>query len=90
LLVGKSSFIESFGMNLIQRGHRVAVLAVDPSSTRTGGSILGDKTRMTLLSRQENAFIRPSPSNCQLGGVARNTNEAILLCEAGKYKSFHS
>lgn len=83
--VGKSSFIETFGMFLIGLGHRVAVLAVDPSSSRTGGSILGDKTRMTFLSRDENAFIRPSPSSGTLGGVARNTNEAILLCEAAGF-----
>ncbi|KAJ3082888.1 hypothetical protein HK102_001400 [Quaeritorhiza haematococci] len=83
--VGKSSFIETFGMYLIDQGHRVAVLAVDPSSTRTGGSILGDKTRMIELSRAEHAFVRPSPSSGTLGGVARNTNEAILLCEAAGY-----
>ncbi|KAJ3247658.1 hypothetical protein HDU78_003464, partial [Chytriomyces hyalinus] len=83
--VGKSSFIETFGMFLIGKGHRVAVLAVDPSSARTGGSILGDKTRMTLLSRDDNAYVRPSPSRGTLGGVARNTSDAILLCEAAGY-----
>ncbi|KAI9193099.1 arginine/ornithine transport system ATPase [Polychytrium aggregatum] len=83
--VGKSSFIEQFGLFLIERGHKVAVLAVDPSSARTGGSILGDKTRMEFLSRHDDAFVRPSPSSCTLGGVARNTNEAILICEAAGY-----
>lgn len=80
--VGKSTFIESFGMMLTGQGLRVAVLAVDPSSARSGGSILGDKTRMERLSRDPNAFIRPSPSQSQLGGVARRTREAIALCEA--------
>ncbi|KAI9352613.1 LAO/AO transport system ATPase [Obelidium mucronatum] len=83
--VGKSSFIETFGMFLIEKGHKVAVLAVDPSSARTGGSILGDKTRMTELSRNDNAYVRPSPSRGTLGGVARNTSDAILLCEAAGY-----
>lgn len=83
--VGKSTFIESFGKMLTGQGLRVAVLAVDPSSTRSGGSILGDKTRMDLLSRDPNAFIRPSPSQTQLGGVARRTREAIALCEAAKF-----
>lgn len=83
--VGKSTFIESFGLMLTGQGLRVAVLAVDPSSTRSGGSILGDKTRMDLLSRDPNAFIRPSPSQSQLGGVARRTREAIALCEAGGF-----
>jgi LAO/AO transport system kinase len=83
--VGKSTFIEAFGLYLISLGHRVAVLAVDPSSRRTGGSILGDKTRMTELSRAPQAFIRPSPSRGTLGGVARRTREAILLCEAAGY-----
>ena len=83
--VGKSTFIESFGMMLIQQGQRVAVLAVDPSSTRSGGSILGDKTRMDLLSREPNAFIRPSPSQTHLGGVARRTREAVRLCEAAGF-----
>lgn len=83
--VGKSTFIESFGMMLVKQGLRVAVLAVDPSSARTGGSILGDKTRMELLTREKNAFIRPSPSQTNLGGVARRTREATLLCEAAGY-----
>lgn len=83
--VGKSTFIESFGMMLTARGMRVAVLAVDPSSARSGGSILGDKTRMDLLSRDPNAFIRPSPSQTHLGGVARRTREAVKLCEAAAY-----
>ncbi|KAI8929365.1 ArgK protein-domain-containing protein [Entophlyctis helioformis] len=83
--VGKSSFIETFGMFLIEKGHRVAVLAVDPSSSRTGGSILGDKTRMPDLSRHASAYVRPSPSSGSLGGVARNTNEAIILCSAAGY-----
>lgn len=83
--VGKSTFIESFGMMLIAQGLRVAVLAVDPSSARSGGSILGDKTRMDRLSREANAFIRPSPSQSHLGGVARRTREAIELCEAAGF-----
>lgn len=83
--VGKSTFIEAFGMMLTGQGLRVAVLAVDPSSTRSGGSILGDKTRMELLSRDPNAFIRPSPSQTALGGVARRTREAVMLCEAAGY-----
>ncbi|MFY9211550.1 MAG: methylmalonyl Co-A mutase-associated GTPase MeaB [Aestuariivita sp.] len=83
--VGKSTFIESFGMMLIARGLRVAVLAIDPSSARSGGSILGDKTRMDLLSREKNAFIRPSPSQTHLGGVARRTREAVTLCEAAGF-----
>ena len=83
--VGKSTFIESFGLHVIDKGHRVAVLAVDPSSPRSGGSILGDKTRMEMLSRDERAFIRPSPSGCTLGGVARRTREALLLCEAAGF-----
>ncbi len=83
--VGKSTFIESFGMMLTGQGLRVAVLAVDPSSARSGGSILGDKTRMERLSRDKNAFIRPSPSQTHLGGVARRTREAIALCEAAGY-----
>ena len=82
---GKSTFIESFGSFLIAKGNKVAVLAVDPSSERSGGSILGDKTRMELLSSNENAFIRPSPSGGTLGGVARKTREAIILCEAAGY-----
>ena len=80
--VGKSTLIESFGLHLLAQGHRPAILAVDPSSPVTGGSILGDKTRMELLSRDPRAFIRPSPSGCTLGGVARRTREAMLLCEA--------
>ncbi|MEO0829157.1 MAG: methylmalonyl Co-A mutase-associated GTPase MeaB [Pseudomonadota bacterium] len=83
--VGKSTFIESFGLMLVSEGLRVAVLAVDPSSTRTGGSILGDKTRMERLSRRPEAFIRPSPSQTQLGGVARRTREAISVCEAADF-----
>ncbi len=83
--VGKSTFIESFGMMLTGQGLRVAVLAVDPSSARSGGSILGDKTRMERLSRDKNAFIRPSPSQSHLGGVARRTREAIALCEAAGF-----
>lgn len=83
--VGKSTFIESFGMYLLSQGKKVAVLAVDPSSPIAGGSILGDKTRMELLSREENAFIRPSPSECALGGVALKTRETMLLCEAAGY-----
>lgn len=83
--VGKSTFIESFGMELIRAGHRVAVLAVDPSSPVAGGSILGDKTRMETLSREDAAFIRPSPSRGALGGVAQRTRETMLLCEAAGY-----
>ena len=83
--VGKSTFIEAFGMMLTGQGLRVAVLAVDPSSSRSGGSILGDKTRMERLSREPNAFIRPSPSQTQLGGVARRTREAVSLCEAAGF-----
>lgn len=83
--VGKSTFIESFGMMLTGQGLRVAVLAVDPSSARTGGSILGDKTRMDRLSRDPNAFIRPSPSQTHLGGVARRTREAVALCEGAGF-----
>ena len=83
--VGKSTFIEALGSHLTGAGHRLAVLAVDPSSTRTGGSILGDKTRMETLARDANAFIRPSPSGGELGGVARRTREAMLLCEAAGF-----
>jgi LAO/AO transport system kinase len=82
---GKSTFIEAFGLRLIEQGHRVAVLAVDPSSTRTGGSILGDKTRMGELTRTDSAFVRPSPTAGTLGGVARRTREAMLLCEAAGF-----
>ena len=83
--VGKSTFIEAFGLMLADAGKRVAVLAVDPSSARTGGSILGDKTRMEKLSRHPNAFIRPSPSQSHLGGVARRTREAVSLCEGAGF-----
>lgn len=83
--VGKSTFIEAFGLYLIDQGLRVAVLAVDPSSTLTGGSILGDKTRMEQLSQRTEAFIRPSPSAGSLGGVAEKTREAIVLCDAAGY-----
>ncbi|MBY4402443.1 methylmalonyl Co-A mutase-associated GTPase MeaB [Rhodococcoides fascians] len=83
--VGKSTFIDALGMRLIEQGHRVAVLAVDPSSTRTGGSILGDKTRMSRLAVQENAYIRPSPTSGTLGGVARATRETIVLLEAAGF-----
>ena len=83
--VGKSTLIDTFGNNLIAAGHKVAVLAVDPSSTRTGGSLLGDKTRMTKLASSDAAFIRPSPSAGTLGGVAGRTREAMLLCEAAGY-----
>jgi LAO/AO transport system ATPase len=83
--VGKSTFIEAFGLHVIGLGHKVAVLAIDPSSQRTGGSILGDKTRMVDLSREQNAFIRPSPAGATLGGVARRTREAMLICEAAGF-----
>jgi len=83
--VGKSTTIDALGMFLIERGHTVAVLAVDPSSARSGGSILGDKTRMARLSASEHAFIRPSPSSGTLGGVAAKTREAVLLCEAAGF-----
>ncbi len=83
--VGKSTFIESFGLFLIEQGHRVAVLAVDPSSPLTAGSIMGDKTRMNELALQQDAFIRPSPSSGILGGVARKTRETVLICEAAGY-----
>ncbi|XP_041116038.1 methylmalonic aciduria type A protein, mitochondrial [Polyodon spathula] len=82
---GKSTFIEVVGKMLTRRGHKVAVLAVDPSSCTTGGSLMGDKTRMTELSRDMNAYIRPSPTSGTLGGVTRTTNEAILLCEGAGY-----
>lgn len=82
---GKSTFIERFGMDLIANGHRVAVLAVDPTSERSGGSILGDKTRMDELSMQDGAFIRPSPNAGVLGGVTEMTRETILVCEAAGY-----
>jgi LAO/AO transport system kinase len=83
--VGKSTFIEALGLFLIGKGHRVAVLTIDPSSTVSGGSILGDKTRMELLSVNERAYIRPSPSSGTLGGVAEKTREAMLVCEAAGY-----
>ena len=83
--VGKSTFIESFGTYLIGMGLRVAVLAVDPSSIRSGGSILGDKTRMERLAREPNAFIRPSPSRTHLGGVARRSREAVTICESAGF-----
>ena len=83
--VGKSTFIDQFGSNLTADGHRVAVLAVDPTSQRTGGAILGDKTRMSRLANDPNAFVRPSPAGGSLGGVARRTRETILLCEAAGY-----
>lgn len=83
--VGKSTLIESLGLYLIEKGHRVAVLAIDPSSSVSGGSILGDKTRMERLSVLENAFIRPSPSSCTLGGVAEKTREAMLVAEAAGF-----
>ncbi len=82
---GKSTFIDAFGLQLISLGHKVAVLAVDPSSERSKGSILGDKTRMEELSRNKNAFIRPSPSAGNLGGVARKTRESIIVCEAAGF-----
>ena len=83
--VGKSTTIDALGMYLIDRGHKVAVLAVDPSSARTGGSILGDKTRMARLAASERAYIRPSPASGTLGGVAAKTREAMLLCEAAGF-----
>jgi LAO/AO transport system kinase len=83
--VGKSTFIESFGCFLVEKGHKLGVLTIDPTSARSGGSILGDKTRMERLSRQPNAFIRPSPAGDSLGGVARRTRETMLLCEAAGF-----
>lgn len=83
--VGKSTFIENFGIRLLQKGHRVAVLAVDPSSTLSGGSVLADKTRMEKLSVKERAFIRPSPSGGTLGGVTRKTRETMFVCEAAGF-----
>lgn len=83
--VGKSTFIENFGLMLLKKGHRVAVLAVDPSSTLSGGSVMADKTRMEKLSVEENAFIRPSPSGGTLGGVTKKTREALLICEAAGF-----
>ncbi|MCX7176277.1 MAG: methylmalonyl Co-A mutase-associated GTPase MeaB [Proteobacteria bacterium] len=84
--VGKSTFIEALGMHLVEQGRRVAVLAVDPSSSISGGAILGDKTRMERLSRREEAFIRPTPTSGALGGVAEKTREAMLLCEAAGFE----
>src|SRR5262245_17740540 len=83
--LGKSTTIDALGSLLTSQGHKVAVLAVDPSSTRTGGSILGDKTRMAQLAADDSAFIRPSPSSGTLGGVAAKTRETMLLCEAAGY-----
>src|SRR5258708_23017108 len=83
--VGKSTFIEAFGLHLVEAGHRLAVLAIDPSSRVSGGSILGDKTRMPELSRHSSAFIRPSPAGETLGGVARRTREAMLVCQAAGF-----
>ncbi|MCP4368254.1 MAG: methylmalonyl Co-A mutase-associated GTPase MeaB, partial [Deltaproteobacteria bacterium] len=83
--VGKSAFIESFGMMLLKDGHRIAVLAVDPSSKKSGGSVMGDKTRMEKLSVEESTFIRPSPSGGTLGGVARKTRETMIVCEAAGF-----
>jgi LAO/AO transport system kinase len=82
---GKSTSIDAFGMHLLKKGHKLAVLAIDPSSERSKGSILGDKTRMETLSREKNAFIRPSPTAGSLGGVARKTRETIILCEAAGF-----
>jgi LAO/AO transport system kinase len=83
--VGKSTYIESFGLQLVKQGHRVAVLAIDPSSSKSGGSIMGDKTRMEKLSLEQQAFIRPSPTGGTLGGVARRTRETIVVCEAAGF-----
>jgi LAO/AO transport system kinase len=82
---GKSTFIDALGVKLIEQGHKIAVLAVDPSSSKSGGSILGDRTRMAALAQSDNAYIRPSPSGNHLGGVARATREAMLICEAAGY-----
>ncbi|BBM87742.1 methylmalonyl Co-A mutase-associated GTPase MeaB [Candidatus Uabimicrobium amorphum] len=83
--VGKSTFIDNFGLHLVDKGYKIAVLAVDPTSQHTKGSILGDKTRMEKLSRSDNAYIRPSPAGDSLGGVTRKTRESIILCEACKF-----
>ena len=83
--VGKSTFIEAFGLHLLDQGHRLAVLAVDPTSARSGGAILGDKTRMQALSQRRAAFIRPSPTSGTLGGVARRTREVMMVCEAAGF-----
>lgn len=85
--VGKSTFIEALGMHLCENNNKIAVLAIDPSSEKTGGSILGDKTRMEELSSHENAFIRPSPSRGSLGGVAKKTRETVILCEAAGFET---
>ena len=82
---GKSTFIDALGVRLIDQGHRIAVLAVDPSSSRTGGSILGDRTRMAALTESENAYVRPSPSGGHLGGVARATRESMIVMEAAGF-----
>ena len=82
---GKSTLIDQFGLNLIEAGHKVAVLAVDPTSSRTGGSILGDKTRMGRLASEDNAFIRPSPAGSNLGGVTKTTRETIAVVEAAGF-----
>ena len=87
--VGKSTFIEALGLHLVAAGHRVAVLAVDPSSSVSGGSVLGDKTRMEELSRHPQAFIRPSPSSGALGGVAAHTREAMLFVRGGRLRRRH-
>lgn len=83
--VGKSTLIDAYGMSLIEAGHRVGVLAIDPSSTLSGGSILGDKSRMSKLAQEDDAFIRPSPTDLTLGGVTRRTREAMFLCEAAGF-----
>ena len=83
--VGKSTFIESFGLYLVRNRHKLAVLAIDPTSSRSGGSILGDKTRMEKLSQEPNAYIRPSPAGASVGGVARRTRETMLFCEAAGF-----
>lgn len=83
--VGKSTFVDAMGMRLLERGHKVAVLAIDPSSSLSGGSILGDKTRMSRLALEPNAFIRPTPSGLSPGGIARRTRETLLLCEAARF-----
>ena len=87
--VGKSTAIDQLGINLTEQGHRVAVLAIDPTSTRSGGSILGDKTRMARLAQNPAAFIRPSPTSGTLGGVARKTREAMALVEAAGFRRGH-
>src|SRR5690606_20695289 len=84
--VGKSTFIDLFGKRIVELGHKLAVLSIDPSSQQTGGSILGDKTRMENLARDKRAFIRPSPAGFTLGGVGAKTRESMLLCEAAGYE----